>query len=202
MVPNSPADASRNRSASELPPSTHYKDCWQDATTFPMLPAMATAYIALGSNLGKRQTALRAALARIDTLPGTHVVAVATFRETEPVDAPAGSGAFINSAAKIETTLSPLDLLKALLEIESALGRDRSLPGVNIPRTIDLDLLLYGTETLQIPGLQVPHPRMHLRSFVLEPLAEIAPEAIHPVTGKTIRELLAETQGQPVGRAS
>jgi 2-amino-4-hydroxy-6-hydroxymethyldihydropteridine diphosphokinase len=167
-----------------------------------MLQAMTTAHIALGSNLGKRQAALRAALARIAALPGTRVVAVATFRETPPIDAPPGSGAFINSAAGIETSLSAPELLRNLLEIEQALGRDRTSPAVNAPRIIDLDLLLYGTETVHAAGLEVPHPRMHLRSFVLEPLAEIAPDVLHPSTGKTIRELFAELQGQPAGKAT
>jgi 2-amino-4-hydroxy-6-hydroxymethyldihydropteridine diphosphokinase len=155
---------------------------------------MASAYIAIGSNLGARQDAIRNALARLSEVPGTLVTAVATFRETEPVDAPPDSGRFINGAAAIETDLSPVELLRRLLQIEREAGRMRAEESSirNAPRVLDLDLLLYGDLTVADEELTLPHPRMHTRRFVLEPLAEIAPRAVHPGMGKTIAELLNE----------
>ena len=150
-----------------------------------------TAYIALGSNLGKRQLALRTAIERIGGLRGTRVLKVATFRETAPVGGPPEQGPYINSAIAAETTLVPAVLLVALLSIERDLGRDRTGEVRFGPRVIDLDLLLYDDLIVHQPGLVVPHPRMHDRIFVLEPLAEIAPEVIHPVRKQSIRELLA-----------
>ena len=155
---------------------------------------MNSAYVALGSNKGRRQAALRAALARLAGLPGTRVVAVADFRETEPVGAPPDSPKFINSVAALETVLGPRELLDGLLSIEAALGRDRRLEPKNGPRTVDLDLLLYDDLVLREPDLQLPHPQMHQRAFVLGPLAQIAPEARHPVLRATIAELLAKLQ--------
>jgi 2-amino-4-hydroxy-6-hydroxymethyldihydropteridine diphosphokinase len=156
-----------------------------------MLAKMTKAFIALGSNLGKRQTALRTAIDRLGRLARTHLVAVASFRETEPVDAPPGSPRFINSAVAVETELSAEELLAELLRIEREMGRDRAAKGVpNAPRVIDLDLVLFGEETRETAALTLPHPRMHRRRFVLEPLAEIAPDAIHPRGGQTIRQLL------------
>lgn len=151
---------------------------------------MPPAYIALGSNLGKRQLALRTAIERLGQLPGTRVIAVAGFRETAPVGGPPGQGAYINSAAAIETELPPRQLLDALLNIEKQLGRDRSSEVRNGPRTCDMDLLLYGDAIFDEPGLTVPHPRLHQRAFVLEPLAEIAPQTRHPVFQRSIQSLL------------
>jgi 2-amino-4-hydroxy-6-hydroxymethyldihydropteridine diphosphokinase len=165
-----------------------------------MLARMVIAYIALGSNLGRRKSAIAAALAHLDTLPDSRIVAVAAFRETLPVDAPPLSGTFINTAAGLSTMLAPIDLLQELLRIERLLGRVRGdvqkTPLLrNAPRVIDLDLILYGGLVLDSPQLAIPHPRMHLRGFVLEPLAEVAPDVVHPIMQKTIQELWADWRG-------
>lgn len=149
------------------------------------------ACIALGSNIGDRASALDAAFARLATLPECVLIARSEPVETEPVG-PVPQGIFLNAAAVIETTLPPRDLLEAILAIESAGGRDRSRTERWGPRTIDLDLLLYGDRIIAEPGLMVPHPRMHQRRFVLEPLSAIAPDALHPVLMRTVREMLED----------
>ena len=136
---------------------------------------MPTAYIGLGSNLGDRDATIRAAIA---SLPG--VVAVSKLRETEPVGV-VDQPRFLNGAARLETELSARQLLDALLAVERELGRERRERWG--PRTIDLDLLLYGNETLDEPGLTVPHPHLHERRFALEPLAELNPELVIPGRG-------------------
>jgi 3-oxoacyl-[acyl-carrier protein] reductase len=148
---------------------------------------MATAHLALGSNLGDRRDFLDRALASLRAVPGIEVKKVSSFHETAPVGGPAGQGNFLNAAAEVHTTLSPHELLSALAEIETALGRTRSERWG--PRTIDLDLLLYDDLILDDPALTIPHPRLHERGFVLEPLAEIAPQAVHPLLGETIAAL-------------
>jgi 2-amino-4-hydroxy-6-hydroxymethyldihydropteridine diphosphokinase len=146
------------------------------------------AYVGLGANLGNREGSIR----RAADLLG--VVRLSTIRETEPwgyVDQPA----FLNAVAELETELAPRALLDRLLEVERELGRTREGPRWG-PRTIDLDLLLYGDLRLDEPGLTVPHPRLHERLFVLEPLAELAPDAAVPGHGR-VRSLLAEIQSAP-----
>jgi 2-amino-4-hydroxy-6-hydroxymethyldihydropteridine diphosphokinase len=144
---------------------------------------MTRAYVGLGANLGDREGTIRAAVA---ALPG--VLAVSSLRETEPVgltDQPR----FLNGVAALETELSARDLLDTLLALERRLGRERRERWG--PRTIDLDLLLFGEEAIDEPGLTVPHPRLHERRFALEPLAEIAPDALIPGRGR-VANLLAE----------
>jgi 2-amino-4-hydroxy-6-hydroxymethyldihydropteridine diphosphokinase len=119
-------------------------------------------------------------------------IRVSSFHETEPVGVDPGQPLFLNAAVVGETTLSARALLDALLAIERSFGRER--PYVGAPRTIDLDLILYGGDVMEMPGLIVPHPRFRDRRFVLEPLAELAPDWIDPVTGLTIRELLRVEQ--------
>ena len=151
------------------------------------------AYIGVGANLGDREATMRAALAALDATPRIRVVAVSSFRETEPVgyvDQPA----FLNAAAAVETELDARGLLDALLAVEQGLGRTREGPRFG-PRTIDLDLLLYGDRTIDLPGLTVPHPRLHERRFALEPLAELAPEAEVPGRGAVAGLLAALEEG-------
>ena len=142
---------------------------------------MPRAYVGLGANLGEREDALRAAVAALDGTEGVHVVAVSAFRETDPVDY-LDQPRFLNGAAAVDTTLAPRELLDALLAVERSLGRIREGPRFG-PRTIDLDLLLYADESVDEPGLTVPHPRLHERAFALEPLAELDPGLVVPGHG-------------------
>ena len=153
---------------------------------------MLDAFIALGSNLGDRRAFLDAALARLRLQPGVEVVSISTYHETEPVGGPAGQGVYLNAVAVVRTSLNPLQLLRVLQGLENQLGRVRAERFG--PRTIDLDLLLYGTEVMQTDELTVPHPRMHERRFVLEPLVEIAPLAVHPGLQSTAKDLLERLQ--------
>jgi 3-oxoacyl-[acyl-carrier protein] reductase len=151
-----------------------------------------TAYIALGSNLDDRRGYLDGALQALREKPGIAVIQVSAYYETTPVGGPPGQGNYLNAVAELGTDLEPEEILRTLLEIEAGLGRVRDVP--QGPRTIDLDLLLYQHLVRRERDPIVPHPRMHERLFVLEPLAEIAPNVRHPVLGKTIRELCAELQ--------
>lgn len=146
---------------------------------------MSTAYIALGSNLGDRAATLRETLDRLAQLGS--VEAVSPFIETAPVGV-VDQPFFLNAAAELTTNLPPMDLLSALLAIEHDLGRVRTIHWG--PRTLDLDLLLYDDLVIDLPGLIVPHPRMHERRFVLEPLAAIAPTVRHPVRNQSAAEML------------
>jgi 2-amino-4-hydroxy-6-hydroxymethyldihydropteridine diphosphokinase len=151
---------------------------------------MPRAYIGIGANLGDRDATIRRALELLAAEPGIEVVAVSTLRETDPVgylDQPR----FLNGAAALETELPPRELLARLLAVEQALGRDRSSGPRFGPRPIDLDLLLYGSLRLEEPELELPHPRLHERAFVLEPLSELDPALEVPGRGLVEALLLA-----------
>lgn len=142
---------------------------------------MTCTYVGLGANLGDREETLRAAVDALDAEDGLEVVVVSTLRETEPVGV-GDQPLYLNGAAALETTLTARELLDRLLAVEQRFGRVR-VSGEHGPRTLDLDLLLYGDEAIDEPGLTVPHPRLHERRFVLEPLAELAPGLVVPGRG-------------------
>jgi 2-amino-4-hydroxy-6-hydroxymethyldihydropteridine diphosphokinase len=148
-----------------------------------------TVYISLGSNLGDRAAMLARAITAMNSA-GIRVARQSSFYITEPIGTP-GQAWFLNAVAEAETSLPPLQLLHALLKIEWELGRRRITP--HGPRTIDLDLLFYGSSVIRSKELEVPHPRLAQRRFVLVPLARIAPEFRHPTLHKSVTQLLAET---------
>ena len=156
-------------------------------------------YLSLGSNVGQREANLRAAIAALAGA-GVRVRRVSSIYETEPVDY-LEQGWFLNCVVEGETESGALELLHALRGIEAAMGSQKLI--AKGPRLIDMDILLYGDETIDTAELQVPHPRMHLRRFVLVPLAEIAPGLRHPSWRGTVAEMLAETpdrsQVRPMG---
>ena len=155
-----------------------------------------TAFVGLGANLGEPESQVRRAIAALGTLPRTRLVAASSLYRSAPV----GVGEqpdFINAVARLETTLTARELLDELLTLEARFGRERPAPGA--PRTLDLDLLLYGDRVIAAPGLVVPHPRMHERAFVLAPLAEIAAETSIPRKG-SVKTLLAVCRNQKVER--
>jgi 2-amino-4-hydroxy-6-hydroxymethyldihydropteridine diphosphokinase len=151
------------------------------------MPSLA--FVALGSNLGDRRGTLEGAVAALAGTYGVAVRKVSSFHETEPVGGPAGQGLFLNAAAVLETTLDPFGLLRVLREIEERFGRTRTVHWGE--RTLDLDLLLFDDRIIDTPELTIPHPRLTERRFVLEPLAEVAPDAVDPITKRTIVDLLA-----------
>lgn len=151
---------------------------------------IVTAYVGLGSNVGNREGFLRAALDALAAVPGVRSVRASRVRETEPWGAGCeGQAAYLNAVAEVRTSLPPEALLGELMRIEARCGRER--PARWAPRTLDLDLLVYGDRVVREPSLEVPHPRLAERRFVLEPMAELAPDLVLPPSGRRVRELLA-----------
>jgi 2-amino-4-hydroxy-6-hydroxymethyldihydropteridine diphosphokinase len=147
------------------------------------------AYVGLGSNLGDREATIRAALAELDAAEGVDVLGVSSLIDTAPVGYTA-QPRFLNGVAVVETELAPRELLEVLLRVEARFGRDRAGSPPQGPRTLDLDLLLFGDAELDEPGLRIPHPRLHERAFALAPLAELDPALEVPGKGP-IQALLA-----------
>jgi 2-amino-4-hydroxy-6-hydroxymethyldihydropteridine diphosphokinase len=143
-------------------------------------------YLSLGSNLGDREKYLREAISRLREL-GV-IRQVSAFYETQPVEVVSEQPWFLNCVLAMEAELTPLEFLSRMLAVERSMGRVRTEP--KGPRTIDIDIVFFGNDVLDTPELTVPHPAMHQRRFVLEPLAEIAPALVHPVLKRTVRELL------------
>src|SRR5579871_939448 len=154
------------------------------------MPDGRLVYIALGSNVGDRAAILTQGIESLNAA-GVHVLRQSSFYASEPVDAPPQAW-FLNAVVEAETSLMPLQLLRTLMRIEHDLGRRRTIP--RGPRTLDLDILFYGSSVIHAKDLEVPHPRLEDRKFVLVPLAEIAPGLRHPVSHKTATQLLAETR--------
>jgi len=152
------------------------------------MPSLAV--IGLGSNLGDRLVNLNGAIAALRATPRVVVAKVSSFHETEPVGGPAGQGRFLNAAALLETTLDPISLLHVLEEIEAKFGRVRTVHWGE--RTLDLDLLLFDDRIIQTPEISIPHPRVNTRRFVLEPLLEVAPDAVDPITKRAFADILAD----------
>ncbi len=155
-----------------------------------------TAYVAIGSNLGDRAKSCYQAIAAMSAHEQIQIVKISPLIETAPVGGPANSPPYLNGAIAIETTLGSHALLHELMSIEQSLGRNRREKWD--PRTIDLDLLLYADKIISSDELMVPHPMMHQRAFVLEPLTMIAPDVVHPTLMMTVKGLLENLSAQPL----
>ena len=168
------------------------------AAQLPEHSVLKTVYLGLGSNLGGRHANLQEARERLQA-GDLKITRASSIYETEPRDLP-NQPWFLNQVLEAETTLFPKQLLSRIQKIEREMGRQRIVP--KGPRIIDIDILLFGAAVVNLPDLQIPHPRMPERRFVLEPLAEIAPDLRHPVTAKTAREMLARVSAQSVRKRS
>lgn len=159
----------------------------------------ARAWLGVGSNLGDREAQIAAAVAALNDSEGITVMRVSRLVQTEPVGGPPGQPMFVNGVIEAETRLDPTALLATCLRIEREMGRDRAAAVRWGPREIDLDILLIEDRVIDVDGLRVPHPRLHERLFVLEPLAELVPNLRHPTLGRSIEWLLrACRQAEPV----
>ena len=147
---------------------------------------MARIFLAAGTNLGNRFRCLEAARSGLAAIPATRFLRASRIYETKAVGGPP-QGDYLNAVWELESALYPETFLLHMLALEKSLGRVRTAP--NAPRTMDLDILFYGTRVLKSPGLQIPHPRLHERGFVLRPLMELCPGFVHPVFGRSVREL-------------
>lgn len=154
---------------------------------------MADVLIGLGSNLGDREGWFRSALDRLSGHPRIEVVSVSPLYETDPVGGPRDQGLFLNACATLDTSLEPSVLLRFMLDIERDAGRIRTVK--DAPRTLDLDLLLYGDCVIEEPGLSVPHPAMAERPFVMAPAAALVGARLHPVSGRTLADLASVHDG-------
>lgn len=159
-----------------------------------------TAYIGLGSNVGHREKNITAALNALEATRDVKIVKASSLYETTPVGGPADQGKFLNAVAKVSTTLPAARLLSLCVRIEESLGRKRDVHWG--PRTIDLDLLLFDKQIVSSEDLTIPHPMMHERRFVLEPLVEIDPDVVHPALDRSARDLLDDLDEETKGEIS
>lgn len=154
---------------------------------------LARVYLGVGSNLGERELNLEKAKALASAIPHTRFLRSSRVIETDPVGVDPSHGKYLNAVWELETELPPQKLKEALQRIEGTLGRKRGI--LSTPREIDLDILFYGDQRVDEGDLKIPHPRLHERAFVLVPLAELAPELVHPQLKRSVRELRESCPG-------